>query len=72
MPLDDQGVGAHKDSGFLTLLLQDKQRGLQVETDDGCWIDAEPLPGTFIVNVAGARSSRSFALTRRFGVLLRS
>ncbi len=46
----DQGVGAHKDSGFLTLLLQDVQKGLQVETDEG-WIDAEPVRGTFIVNI---------------------
>ncbi len=47
----DQGVGAHKDSGFLTLLLQEKQKGLQVETEEGVWIDAEPIPGTFIVNI---------------------
>ncbi|MGK9169410.1 isopenicillin N synthase family oxygenase [Inquilinus limosus] len=47
----DQGVGAHKDSGFLTLLLQDTQRGLQVEGEDGRWIDAEPVPGTFVVNI---------------------
>jgi isopenicillin N synthase-like dioxygenase len=47
----DQGVGAHKDSGFLTLLLQDQQRGLQVEGEDGRWIDAEPVPGTFVVNI---------------------
>ncbi len=46
----DQGVGAHKDSGLLTLLLQDAQRGLQVETADG-WIDAEPVPGSFVVNI---------------------
>ena len=30
---DDQGVGAHKDGGFLTLLLQDENKGLQVEYD---------------------------------------
>jgi len=47
----DQGVGAHKDGGFLTLLLQDVQGGLQVEADDGSWIDAPPIPGTFIVNI---------------------
>jgi isopenicillin N synthase-like dioxygenase len=47
----DQGVGAHKDGGFLTLLLQDVQGGLQVEADDGSWIDAPPVPGTFIVNI---------------------
>jgi isopenicillin N synthase-like dioxygenase len=46
----DQGVGAHKDSGFLTLLLQDVQGGLQVEGDLG-WIDAPPIPGTFVVNI---------------------
>jgi len=46
---DRQGVGAHKDSGFVTVLLQDKQ-GLQVEGENG-WIDAPPVPGTFVVNV---------------------
>ncbi|NEW93849.1 2-oxoglutarate and iron-dependent oxygenase domain-containing protein [Rhodopseudomonas sp. BR0M22] len=46
----DQGVGAHKDSGFVTILLQDSVAGLQVETDDG-WIDAPPLPGSFVVNI---------------------
>lgn len=47
----EQGVGAHKDSGFLTLLLQERQRGLEVQADDGSWIAAEPRPGTFVVNV---------------------
>jgi isopenicillin N synthase-like dioxygenase len=47
---DDQGVGAHKDGGFLTLLLQDENRGLQVETDDG-WVDVLPKRGTLIVNI---------------------
>jgi len=46
----NQGVGAHKDSGFVTVLLQDKVGGLQVEGPDG-WIDAPPVPGTFIVNI---------------------
>jgi isopenicillin N synthase-like dioxygenase len=46
----DQGVGAHKDSGFLTVLLQDEEAGLQVEVEDG-WIDAPPVPGTFVVNI---------------------
>jgi isopenicillin N synthase-like dioxygenase len=45
-----QGVGAHKDSGFVTVLLQDKVGGLQVEGPDG-WIDAPPVPGTFVVNI---------------------
>ncbi len=46
----DQGVGAHKDSGFMAVLLQDKVAGLQVEGEDG-WIDAPPVPGTFVINV---------------------
>ncbi len=46
----NQGVGAHKDSGFVTVLLQDKVGGLQVEAPDG-WIDAPSIPGTFIVNI---------------------
>ena len=47
----DQGVGAHKDAGLLTLLLQDAVAGLQVETTGGGWIDVPPLPGTFVVNI---------------------
>jgi isopenicillin N synthase-like dioxygenase len=47
----DQGVGAHKDSGFVTLLLQEKQAGLLVQAEDGGWIDASPVPGSFVVNI---------------------
>ena len=46
----DQGVGAHRDGGFVTVLLQDSGAGLQVEYD-GQWIDAPPIPGTFVVNI---------------------
>ncbi|CAM7122550.1 isopenicillin N synthase family dioxygenase [Klebsiella quasipneumoniae] len=46
-----QGVGAHKDSGFLSFLLQDEQKGLQVEVAPGQWIDAVPLAGSFVVNI---------------------
>ncbi|MGX5777172.1 isopenicillin N synthase family dioxygenase [Methylorubrum zatmanii] len=48
---DAQGVGAHKDSGFLTLLLQDGEGGLEVEGEDGGWIAAAPVEGAFVVNV---------------------
>ena len=46
----DQGVGAHKDSGFVTLLLQDVGSGLQVDDGRGGWIEAKPIRGTFVVN----------------------
>jgi isopenicillin N synthase-like dioxygenase len=46
-----QGVGAHKDLGVLTLLyVEDGKAGLQVEYD-GEWIDAPPVPGSFVVNI---------------------
>ncbi|TBW39495.1 isopenicillin N synthase family oxygenase [Siculibacillus lacustris] len=45
-----QGVGAHKDGGILTVLLQDVAEGLRVRTEDGVWIDAPPIPGTFVIN----------------------
>jgi isopenicillin N synthase-like dioxygenase len=50
---DDQGVGAHKDSGILSAIYQDSRGGLQVETEKG-WIDADPLPGSFVVNIGEA------------------
>lgn len=45
-----QGVGAHKDPGYLTLVMQDHHSGLEVETADG-WISAPPLPGALVVNI---------------------
>lgn len=45
-----QGVGAHRDTGFLTFVHQDGVGGLQVERD-GELIDVDPVPGTLVVNV---------------------
>ncbi|MET0900421.1 MAG: 2-oxoglutarate and iron-dependent oxygenase domain-containing protein [Mycobacterium sp.] len=46
-----QGVGAHKDSGVLTLLLLEPgSEGLQVETSPGRWVDVPPVDGAFVVN----------------------
>ncbi len=47
----DQGVGAHKDSGLLTFVLQDKQRGLQVEVAENQWIDVAPRDNLLVVNI---------------------
>ncbi|WP_406631586.1 isopenicillin N synthase family dioxygenase [Amycolatopsis sp. WGS_07] len=47
----EQGVGAHKDYGYLALLHQDEVGGLQVQASDGGWIDAAPVPGSFVVNI---------------------
>ncbi len=46
----DQGVGAHKDGGLITILLQHEVPGLRVQTVDGVWIEAPPVPGTLIIN----------------------
>jgi isopenicillin N synthase-like dioxygenase len=44
------GVGEHTDYGLLTLLYQDDTGGLEVHTPQG-WIDAPPVPGTFVCNL---------------------
>jgi isopenicillin N synthase-like dioxygenase len=47
-----QGVGVHKDSGVLTLLLiEPGSEGLQVERGDDDWIDVPPVDGALIVNI---------------------
>ncbi|KAG0315661.1 hypothetical protein BGZ99_007324 [Dissophora globulifera] len=46
------GCGAHKDTGFLTVLLQDMVGGLQGQDPvTGQWMDTKPVPETFIVTV---------------------
>jgi isopenicillin N synthase-like dioxygenase len=45
------GAGEHTDYGSLTILLTDNVGGLEVRRRDGTWIDAPPIPGTFICNI---------------------
>lgn len=49
-PSSQWGVGEHTDYGLLTILLQDNAGGLQVKSR-GEWIDAPPVPNTFICNI---------------------
>ncbi|KAK8050789.1 hypothetical protein PG994_012519 [Apiospora phragmitis] len=45
------GLGAHSDFSWLTLVLQDDVPALEVLNQDGHWVDAPPVPGTFVCNV---------------------
>ena len=44
------GVGEHTDYGLLTLLRQDSVGGLRVRTNEG-WIEAPPVPESFVCNI---------------------
>lgn len=44
------GVGEHTDYGLLTILKQDHHGGLQVRSRGG-WIEAAPVPGSFVCNI---------------------
>ncbi|MEM7344546.1 MAG: 2OG-Fe(II) oxygenase family protein [Chloroflexota bacterium] len=49
-PDDLFGAAPHTDQGFLTVLAQDEVGGLQVRNIAGDWIDAPPIPNTFVMN----------------------
>ncbi len=49
---DAFGSAPHTDYGFITILCQDNQGGLEVRRRDGTWLAAPPIQGTWVVNVA--------------------
>jgi isopenicillin N synthase-like dioxygenase len=60
------GVGEHTDYGYLTLLRQDSNGGLQVkDTHTNTWLQAEPIKDTFVVNLGKCKQ-----LSTRFVILV--
>jgi isopenicillin N synthase-like dioxygenase len=49
--LPPSGCGAHSDYGYLTILAQDDQGGLQVETQARHWVDVPPIEDAFVCNI---------------------
>jgi isopenicillin N synthase-like dioxygenase len=45
------GVVGHTDSGAFTILWQDDNGGLEIQTKSGAWVGAPPIPGTFVINL---------------------
>ncbi|MBP6894187.1 MAG: isopenicillin N synthase family oxygenase [Pseudacidovorax sp.] len=52
-PAEDEQIGSapHTDYGIITLLAQDNSGGLQVRPRGGDWIEAPPIPDTYVLNV---------------------
>lgn len=45
------GVVPHTDSGAYTILWQDQQGGLEIQSKSGEWVEAPPMENTFVVNI---------------------
>ena len=44
-------IGSHTDFQFFTILWQDANGGLQILNKKGEWLNAAPMPDTFVVNI---------------------
>ena len=54
----EYGCGSHTDYGFLTFVLQDRvPECLKAQSSEGSWIYADPVPGTFVVNIGDCLES---------------
>ena len=49
-PDDHYGIRPHTDETSFTILMQDETGGFQLRFRDD-WIDATPIPGTFLINI---------------------
>ncbi|OED42865.1 hypothetical protein AB833_05180 [Chromatiales bacterium (ex Bugula neritina AB1)] len=47
----DIGVVPHTDELGFTILWQDENGGLEIESKSGEWVEAPPIPGTFVINI---------------------
>ncbi len=74
--IDSIGVVPHSDSGAFTILWQDANGGLEVQTKSGEWVGAPPLEDSFVVNIGdilqywsnGRYSSTKHRVINRYGV----
>lgn len=57
------GVGEHTDYGLLTILRQDTTGGLQVKSRSG-WVDAPPIPESFICNLGDMLDRLTYGVYR--------
>ncbi|KAK4936118.1 hypothetical protein LTR10_022962 [Elasticomyces elasticus] len=53
---EPSSIRPHTDFELLTILLQDTIPSLEVLSNTGQWIQAKPIPGTFVVNIGDSLS----------------
>ncbi|KAI8901840.1 hypothetical protein BC833DRAFT_511961, partial [Globomyces pollinis-pini] len=59
------GVGRHTDYGFLTMISQDDSvSGLQALSKTGEWVNVDPIPNTFAVNIGDTLEAWSGGILR--------